>query len=295
MFGIGFNQNDYAFYEGEIGFGRAIAPSPVLSVATFISTPTDIAAIPESTTRLNKFVFREDSFDPVTRIRRGRIYKWADGYAQPHRWRVQPYPGSHDEQQLARFQGPLTKDLFSWAAWPAFQQLGRRTSVLLALGSRDAYTLWRVVDVERVVTGEDLITLRAHNSLGILPALNASAIPMDGREKVLQTIEKLANAAYTTSEPEAVIDLARAAAQWCLGTWLADKRGRSDFKGKDLGHLISELEHREKDIAMLIARFHSRAKPNEAHNFQSRPVTDEDAEFCLAGIALLLRELGWAT
>jgi hypothetical protein len=294
MFGIGFHQDEHAFYEGQIGYGRAITPSPVLSVATFISKPSDRAEIPESGTQITKYVFREDSFDPVTRIRRGRIYAWADGYAQPHRWRVQPYPGSDDELQLARFQGPVTKDLLSWAAWPAFQHLGPRSPVLVALGSKNAYTLWRVVDIERIVTGEDLLTLRAHNSLGILPALNLPAIPADGREKVAQTVEKLANAAYTVSEPETIVDLARAAAQWCLGTWLADKRGKPELKGKDLGRLIDEFEDREKDVAMLVGRFHSRAKPNEAHNYQSRPVTTEDAEFCLASIGLLLRELGWA-
>src|SRR5262249_48311174 len=111
MFGIGFDREPYAFYEGPICYRRAIVPSPVLSVATFIKTSSYAGEIPESTTLVTRFVFREDSFDPVTRIRRGRVYKWTDGYAQPSRWRVQPYPGSHDEQQMARFAGPLTKEL----------------------------------------------------------------------------------------------------------------------------------------------------------------------------------------
>lgn len=293
MFGIGFHRDACTFYEGEMGYGRAITPSPTVSVATLIVGPDDVKSIPESTTLATQLVFREDSFDPVTRIRRGRIYKWADGYSQPHRWQVQPYPGVYEEQVAVRGYTRITKDLFSWAAWPAFQQLGPRSKILIALGSKNAYTLWRVVDIERIVTAEDLLTLRALHSLGTLPILNESAIPADGREKVLQTVEKLGNAAYAASEPEAIIDLARAAAQWCLGTWLASKRGVPELKGKDLGGLISMLESREKDVAMLIARFHSRAKPNEQHNYSARPISDEDAEFALASVALLLRELGW--
>src|SRR5437016_5369490 len=163
MFGIGFHDSEYVFYEGQIGYGRAVWPAPVLSVATFISNPEDTKAIPESHTLVTQFVFREDSFDPVTRVRRGRLYKWADGYAQPHQWNVQPHPAYNEElARSANFGGQLAKPPYTWAAWPAFQQLGQRMNrPLLALGAKDAYTLWRVVDVERIVTAEDLLTLRA--------------------------------------------------------------------------------------------------------------------------------------
>jgi len=293
MFGIGFHRETSAFYEGEIGYGRAITPSPTVSVATLIDGRDDVNKIPELNTLATQFVFREDSFDPVTRIRRGRIYKWADGFAQPHRWHVQPYPGIWEEAVAVQGYSRIHKDLFSWAAWPAFQYLGPRSTTRIALGARGAYTLWRAVDVERTVTAEDLVTLKALHSLGTLPILDEAAIPVDGREKVVRLVEKLGNAAYTASEPEAVVDLARAVTQWCIGAWLASRRGVPELKGRDLGHLVSLLETREKEIAMLIARFHSRAKPNEQHKYSARPISDEDAEFALASVALLLRELGW--
>src|ERR1043165_4394277 len=92
MFGIGFHESEYVFYEGPIGFGRAVWPSPVLSPASVIARKEDANQLPEAATWLHKVVFREDSFDPVTRIRRGRLFKWADGYAQPYRWQVEPHP-----------------------------------------------------------------------------------------------------------------------------------------------------------------------------------------------------------
>jgi hypothetical protein len=112
MFGVGFHESEYLFYEGEIGLGRAIWPSPVLSVATLVKEPDDTKGIPEFHTLVTEFVFREDSFDPVTRIRRGRLYRRADAYAQPHRWHVQAHPAYSGEANI----GPLHKNLYTWVA-----------------------------------------------------------------------------------------------------------------------------------------------------------------------------------
>jgi hypothetical protein len=297
MFAIAFHESEFLYYEGQVGYGRAIWPAPVLSVATVIAQPEDIKNISESNKLATNHVFREDSFDPVTRIRRGRMYEWAQGYSQPHSWNVQPHPAYSDEFTRGTHRGgALRKSLFTWQAWPAFQKLGGPLSrPLIALGSRDAYTLWRVVDIERIVTNEDLLTLRARGALGVLPELNELAIPEDGRAKVIDTIAKLADGAYRAGSPESVVDLARAATQWSLSVWLANKRGDPKIKMADLGELVKMLESdRTKSVAQILARLHSRAKPNEQERYESRPLSEEDAEFALASVAMLLRELGWA-
>ena len=296
MFSVAIDQREFLVYEGYTNYGRAVWPAPVLSIATIITAPADIEKLPQTHDLITKFVFREDSFDPVTRVRRGRMYHWAAGQSQPQGWHVQPHPAYNEQLASAQnvYGGWIDKNLFGFAAWPAFRELGgRATRSLIALGTKDAYTLWRIVDIERIVTGEDLLTLRAQSPLGVLPELNVQAIPDGGRAKVLELVEKLASSAHR-ADAESVVDLSRATAQWCLGVWLADRRGYPGFMGKDLGHLIAELEHREKDVAALIARFHSRGKPNEQHTYQSRPISSEDGDFCLSSIALLLRELGWA-
>ena len=296
MFAIGFHDNEFLFYEGEIGFGRAIWPSPVLSISTLIESSEDLQKIPAAHNLATRSVFREDSFDPVTRIRRGRMYEWAPGLAQPHEWMVQPHPAIRDElTRGVHAGGPLRKLLYSWQAWPAFQKLGHRSGQpTVALGNRDAYTLWRVVDIERIVTGEDLLTLRARGYLGVLPELRSDAVPKDGRSKVVELVEKLADGAYR-SEAESVVELARDTAQWCLGVWLAEETNDPKMKLADLGELARVLEsNRSKAIAQILARLHSRAKPNEQARYESRPLTDDDAEFAVASVSMLLRELGWA-
>jgi hypothetical protein len=204
--------------------------------------------------------------------------------------RTPPYSG---EQALA----PLAKDLFTWAAWPAFQQLGGPVNgPLLALGAKDAYTLWRVLDIERIVTREDLLTLRALNSLGVLPVVNGNAVPADGRQKLLELMEKLSGAAYR-ADPESVVDLARAAAQWCLGVWFADREGNPALRQMDLGQLAARVDSDHiitKSMGVVLARLHSRAKPNEQDRHGTRAIRQGDAEFALAAVGMLLRELNWA-
>jgi hypothetical protein len=83
--------NQSLVYEGDGSRAHAVWPSPTLAIATVLCKPSDISELPRSNF-LNeaKFVFREDSFDPVTRIRRGRMYK-SPG-TQPQDWKVQIHP-----------------------------------------------------------------------------------------------------------------------------------------------------------------------------------------------------------
>jgi hypothetical protein len=225
------------------------------------------------------------------------MYGWPAGESQPHEWKVQPHPAYKKDNLLAANSGgTISRTLFGFVAWPAFRELGGPTSrAQIALGIADAFTMWRVVDIERIVTGEDLLTLRARGALGVLPQLNEDAIPKNGREKVFETVGKLADGAYR-SPPEAVVDLARSAAQWCLGAWLADKKGKLELRKEELGPLANKLRDEKglsSQVAHAIARLHSRAKPNEQERRDSRPIHEGDAEFALASVGLLLRELGW--
>jgi len=297
MLSIGYDENLNLLYEGRsFGYGHAVWPAPVLSIATLIKSTDDLDKIPESNKLETKLVFREDSFDPVTRIRRGRLYCWQDGSVMPSTWRVQAHPARYsDLQDAANNGGVIDKPLYGWHAWSGFRELGGPTGrAQIALGIRDAFTLWRVVDIERIVTGEDLLTLRARGTFGLLPELNLSAVPASGRTKLAEVLGKLADAAHRQGT-EAIVDRARDAAQWCLGVYLADLKQDPKYRQIDLWALASTLEgERLKSVSMLIARLHSRGKPGEQEKYDSRPVVDADADFALAGVGMLLRELGWA-
>ncbi|NBW50459.1 MAG: hypothetical protein EBR49_10285, partial [Betaproteobacteria bacterium] len=186
---IGIDTNTNLVYEGQSNYGYGLWPAPVLSLATLMDGALDVGRIPVSSDLFNAHtVFREDSFDPVTRIRRGRLYRTPG--TRPQTWQVFLH---------AAIQGPGQRVALSIHGFDSnylAAERGKFSNALIALGSADAYTLWRVVGVERIVTGEDLLTLRARSSLGTLPELLEDKVPVDQLGKVKETLDKLAEAAY---------------------------------------------------------------------------------------------------
>jgi hypothetical protein len=294
MRAIGIDLDLGLVYEGQSPYGRGVWPSPTLFLASVLSEPTTLDEVQESADLAHaRLIFREDSFDAITRLRRGRFYA-ATSASQPHQWQVEPHPTA----PMVLRAGPRHPALLhGFAACPAARPLDINRSSLVALGPRSACSLWRVVAVERIVTGEDLVTLRARSALGLLPELKRDAIPPDAVPKVVQVIDALVDAAHA-SGPASVVDRARDAGQWCLGVWLAAEENDPRIRLEDLGALAQKLDSNKKAVsaaaAKAIARLHSRGKPNEHERYSTRPLSEEDAEFALAAVGLLLREIGWA-
>ncbi|GBL45710.1 hypothetical protein SFMTTN_1521 [Sulfuriferula multivorans] len=289
------------FYEGSSNYGHGIWPSPFVSIATVLPLEMDLSAMPTSSSDLGhaKLIFREDTFDPVTRVRRGRFY-FNLGF-QPQEWHVQTHPAFKEEVGNRDHQGNLIKRLYGFQRWPAFTELHpEKTSPLVALGTADAFTLWKVIGIERIVTGEDLVTLRARSAMGVLPEIQMDLVPTEGREKVMQTIEKVVEAAYRAG-PESVIDRCRDAAQASLGVWMADKFSDDGLRRIDLGPQIKALEKRMAEdlpvivvsVGKAIARLHARCKPNEQLTREGRLLIEDDAESAIAMLGLLYREFRW--
>lgn len=90
---IGIDQNTSLFYEGSLSlYGHAIWPSPFMSIAAHVGALSDwkrdlgIVRIENA-----PMLFREDSFDPVARVRRGRLYT-RRASENPAPWHVQRHP-----------------------------------------------------------------------------------------------------------------------------------------------------------------------------------------------------------
>lgn len=288
------------FYEGTAYYGHGIWPSPVVSIATILPPSGGTSPVPKSSDLgFAKLIFREDAFDPVTRIRRGRFY--VNPGTQPQQWYVQTHPAFKEEAGQRDRQGNLIKQLYGFQRWSAFTELQPgKTSQLVALGTADAFTLWKVISIERIVTGEDMVTMRARSVMGVLPEIQSDSFPAVGRDKVMQTIDKVVEAAYRAG-PKSVIDRCRDAAQASLGVWMADKFGDDAMRHRDLGQLIKVLEKpSDQDspvivvaVGKAIARLHARCKPNEQIRREGRVPEEDDAESAIAMIGLLFREIGW--
>ena len=130
-------------------------------------------------------------------------------------------------------------------------------------------------------------------------------IPKQADPEATTILDKVADAAFRSS-PVSLIDLCRSAATTILAHWLEASGDASDnVHHLDLGDLLKAFEKKQGNgnaqapsatgsAIRLLQRFHSRGKPNEQKRYDTRPPTEEDAQFVLNALGFLLRELGWA-
>jgi hypothetical protein len=280
---IGIDQVLGEVYESFGNYWRIKLPPPMITGATLDPTlPFEFGANPQIT-----YIFREDDFDFTARIRRGRFYV--------------PAPGQRPSPQLVlprlagdTIEGRFEKSLFVYDEYHLSPSA--RRPKLVALGSSES--LWQVaLPPERISTGELLFVLKARHNFGLLPEIDPTRLPENGRGQVGETLEALTDAAHR-APPGLIIESARAAAQSCLGTWAAWKFEDSLLRQLDLGPLIKKIGEAKRGAtraAEVIRILHPRVKPNEQEKYQSRPPMEDDAELAVRAVAFIIRELGWAS
>jgi hypothetical protein len=234
-------------------------------------------------------LFREDSFDPTTRIRRGRFYCLDNPIHHYDAQRVYHYPYAQPVGGQPRFYDMKTYRS-SQTAYPASASM----KLLIFLGDVGYKTAWHIIGAERLFNSETLFTLKSANTLGILPDLVEDALPAGRRKQILQGFEKVADAAHKYM-PMLIVDACREFGRIILAAWLS-------MEGDDLGKLINEVPSERVGIkyaAGIINRLHSRGKSSEQERQAQkgrdiRDVSDEDGELSVSLVGFLLREFGWA-
>tara|TARA_R110000796_G_scaffold23574_7_gene67434 strand:- start:827 stop:1711 length:885 start_codon:yes stop_codon:yes gene_type:complete len=288
---IGIDENQGLLYEGAGTYGgRAVWPMPIVTPAKIVfESEGELVAEKPSSERTTRLRFREDVFDPIARIRRGRFY--AAGRTQPVLWQVQPHPAIPYEGA-----GLIDKSLETYYGNPIWHEYirGRQEQPLVLLGVGDRFSVWTIVDLEAISTGEDLVTLKARGSLGLLPLIDFSKSPERSRARLRESLDTFADEAHRAA-PASVIDRARDAASQILISFF----DVSGTEAKDLGALASRLENGEKlqvaaNACRIIARLHARAKPVERAKRELRDIREQDAELAIQCVGAILCEIGWA-
>ena len=260
------------------GVFREVWPPPVVSSAMFIAGDQKPVAAMLELPRAS-YMFKEDSFDATTRIRRGRFYR-RDGD-------VRTVPAR-------RHDGP---DIHPWIQ--SFLAEGLRPSArLAAIGVEDS--LWRILDAERISTGEWLVTLKARSGAGLLPEVDADKVPELGRVEVMKAVDHMVDVAHRET-PGSIVDVARNTAALLMGVYAAGPGTDAKIRHKDLGEVCAHFERhhelKKKEVAIstgrILARLHPRNKYNEQQRFNLRPITEEDAAFAVSAVGLLLHEFYW--
>lgn len=299
---LGIDDNGGLVYES-VGSNpdRPVMPIPMVSQAKIIGGRADWDALPGSfRTSPITLLFREDAFDPVTRTRRGRLYQSMTGASYPnHQTRVMPYPFEDLTRSQLGPDGKLHRPLSVYAAATSLFELpDRGLGATLALGNNLASSAWRIVDAEITVSDDVMLSLRSLSSYGVLPQLDVGRIEERFREDVQRSMQKVLDSAFKES-PTSVVDQCRDAATVVASRWIAQQSGDDSALRKDLANVGDALaeEPRKKMVAANIAKslaiLHARGKTNEQVAKGVKPPNEDDAEFALHSLGMLVRELGW--
>lgn len=292
--------NSFLVYEGSSFWGCPIWPAPTLTAVSIVDESSAALEPDESQRDIRQmdFVLADEGYDPTSRVRKGRLFKRFEG-VQPQEWHVQPHPIIPMERQKIDASGVKRKLLGSYIDFSltAFLKHEGINKPLFILGNAREFTIWSLVEVEAIVSGEPLVYLRSRKVFGALPRLNIGAVPAEHLVLVQGKLDILAEDLYRAG-PESVIDRSREAATAILSAYL-QVSGQA-VKGKDLGALLTLLEelHDKKyvvaNLGKTIARLHSRGKTAEQVKRPVRVPCEEDAELAVQAIGLILRDLGWA-
>ncbi len=283
-------------YEGDIHTLRAIHPPP------FFTRVRCDKLHDFGNGQFGNYLFREDSFDSITRIRRGRLYRLDNnqpGLSYPPE-NVHNYPfGPHSG--VAGTWDPDCKYRPILAA--DFGRGVRLEGLLFRLGDNNFETGWRVVSVEKIINrsnGHLLFTLRAISSWGAVPVLTDEIADLAGNKVAPAPMNNALDNVVTAlhlQQPVSTVDACREAARVILAAWLGRR-----LVGKDLDDVIIKIpedQHMLKNAAYVIKQFHPRGKSSlqekqAAKGKDVRHLVDGDAEASVHLIGLLLREIGWA-
>ena len=290
---LGIAQHKNTVYEGtSIDGMRAVFPPPHLFNMQVGESPKE-ALNNLINTRDNIFktlLFREDDFDFLSMVRRGRVYS-ASG--------TQPRSGQHypiDAFEAKEIKGSdygVSKDLFTYQS----QVLSNNQSQALryaAIGADDAFSLWRIVSIDQTYTKDELITLRPLHSMGALPDLDLNKVTERWRKKLTSNVEKVVNA-IKRENADSIIELCRHAATTALLAYFDETI--KDYNKEDLGPLTKRAAEAKKRIVShcgkIINDLHSRVKPNIQEEYSLRLVTERDAELAIQCLSCILSDLDY--
>jgi hypothetical protein len=297
---LGIDQQSGLVYEGLEGPVLPVVPRPTVTQGKLIKREEDWNDLPTGIVNSpTAWVFREDTFDSVTRTRRGRLFEPEP--VQPAPYRVLPDPYEDPHGRTVGAQGRTTKNLYAYKACVSLlREPHQGLGLKLALGVREASTAWRIIQTEVVANGCVMITLKSLSAFGILPAVDVVKIPAEFEPAISQAVERALNSAFRET-PISVIDQCRNAIAVLLSRWLVVEGHDRSVLGDDLGNIariIAQPPYGKgvvSNLAQVVARLHSRGKTNEVHSKGLREPVDEDAELALHTLAFAMRDIGWAS
>jgi hypothetical protein len=292
---LGVCKSSGRLYEGNRNSGAPVVhQSPILPIEFIgVSGPTTLKEVDG----YSGIIFREESFDPITKIRRGRVYRLNE--SQPVTWRVQDLSRRYLEFNPSTGGVAQQLDTVGYNIDSLADLRGVKPLPKVVLGQEPFQTYWKILAIETQYDGKPLLTLKALSSFGAVPELIENQIPEQAKKLLVGRIENV-EAAANKLGPIETVDACRSALSIVFGALACDLTldlGQG-IKKRLAANLLVNPKGNGQDLiihnAEIVRRLHSRGKPSEMVDLKTRPVSDEDANLALKCLWFILVELGWA-
>jgi hypothetical protein len=278
-------------YEGDAWHLWAVYPRPLIIKA--------IWSLLNCQNSYRDRIFLEDSFDPVTRTRRGRFYGMNDGYST-QKWDPTQVANGPYGQHVGIAGGIFDYDGICEIASVSDVESTRKEIVRLGLGTETTY--WRVTDIERNVFGQQVFILRAQSLFGVLPEIKETLEDKNGNVLEEGTVQDVRSSlaalvdTYHRFQAVPTVDVARESTRVILAKWIGQ-----EAHSKDLGYIISKFLNEHNVLtksAFIVNRLHPRGKTaeQESQSIQGNDIrepTEDDARASVELVGMILREIGW--
>lgn len=290
---LGIDKDNHIVYEGQVHYGgRALFPAPHLFAIAIAEIPEEALDQLKRSNQQNRLLFREDEFDPVSMVRRGRVYEPNGG--QPTQCCVCPVGEAELNEARRENSAVVRKQLFCYERYPLCVRVSSRQPYA-AIGADAGYSIWRIVSNDRTYFDEELVTMRPLYFLGAIPDLSPDSIPERWRAKVQETVGKVVDSMHKANA-DSIVELCRHAASASLFAHFHEDI--AELHATDLGPLAKRAEAEGLRLVggcgKMIADLHSRIKPNMQMQHSLGSICDRDAELAVQCLSFMLRDLGYA-
>ncbi len=237
---LGIEYQNGLIFEGRDDPSNLAVPAPIVSQCALIESSADLEKLPLGMgTEPFRWIFREDSFDPVSRVRRGRLFQHLGGSTRES-VAVVAHPYLLSDISRSNVDGRVRTEMTVFIhCTQLVSRPDRGEGLQLAIGHSGAYSLWRILQTEQTVHQDVLVTLRAESAYGVLPTLDMAQIPEDGRRAVTEAYARVMNVAYRDS-PTRLLTSAETSVQFSVLVGCASRQETTRRFTTTLAHVYRQ-------------------------------------------------------
>lgn len=290
---IGIDTENGFVYVGSGTYGYPLLPTPLILPLTIIDESAE-SVVPTDNSDPFKypFILVDDGYDPASRVRKGRLFSKALS-GQGLGWHIKPHPTQYPNSTQA---GEVEKQVYAFESVNVAQALSRAETEnpLFLIGSNEQFTAWSLVSAEASVSKHSVLYLKARNSFGIIPKIDYSRIEGKFHDQIRDKTSSLVKANQIAG-PEPLVDCVREAAAAIVSSYLVQNGHIKE--SRDLGQLSEPARNAKLSCVAncvdTLAKFHSRRKFDEQQRRDMRRITEQDAQFAIEALGVIIRDLGW--